>query len=96
MRRPGEQHAVTGSIGSSLGQSVQRLLGLGVVLRRRLLQPDLGLGGIGGEAGAALGEQEAELALRLGDAGQCGALVPVGRARAVGREAALGGGVSGS
>ena len=72
-------------------ESVERLLGLGVVLVGGLLQPCPGLCRIGGEARAALGEQHSIFALRLGIARQRRALVPVGGARAVGREALLGG-----
>ncbi len=45
---------------------------------------------VGRQARAALGEQQTVPALRLGIAGERGALVPVGGARAVGREAGLG------
>ena len=51
----------------------------------------LALAGSAGEPGAALGEQQPELALRFGPPGERRALVPVGGASAVGREAALGG-----
>src|SRR3977135_152010 len=71
-----------------LRQRVQRLLGVGVVLRRRLLEPGLGLGRIGRQSCTALGQQQSELALRLAVARQRCAFVPVGAARAVWREAA--------